>query len=1676
MSRQLICLSRTQEGHLLASGVLSTLGVLLLSLGLAASAWGQSGETKTHVPTGLKIDAFSSSDDLGGITEVLLGEGLIASDIKVQSSSDATVFGPSLPAFGAFSNGLDGIGIDSGLIVSANAKVTGFADAFLVDSQTTTPEFRFRDYWAINPNAVAATDPQLNALLGCDPTTDTCTQNVTSVEFTLVPTDRYLKFEYVLAVSDSAFWDDALGVSGAWDDLASGVLEFADGFGLFVDDENIGEGPVNYAIRPGTNNTILTVGDAGIARPANVDGAGSFTSASSDRAANRAIADANLTAWRQDPSNFGDGAEDIFYFNGSRLPNLTLFDDTFCSIIPDNVDFCQDSSLFTGYSADIDWSVSIASVPITVVHDTGLTSFTDAKPITVRILIADNGDTNAPPAVFLASESIRFESTDTAERSLRITLNSPADTHVGAARTQYQATLKDSIGNSINAGTNITLSLSTAPAGGAFYAAATGGSPITTINIPAGSSQSADFYFEASTAASYTVIARSTLPTARDAIIVEAGASSEDVANALAILTTFSPDNPTEPSADDYETIGVTLAPLTSNDVPGINTIIKGLNAEDRDTAEKIQNIVNVYGDIKTNADGNPANEPGLSVTEISLLGLPTKETPFTPAQADLYNELLGARQPEDVDTLDELKAISDVVIKVFGTREDAAYTPKMTVSDFEVLGVTGVTEDNLPAVIKSVGPPVGSEDASSVANIQARVDRGISTFDGNLTAINAHLADNTNPAPNATTYSNIGVTGIPSSIIAGYINEFAQQVYDQEPTPQTRVGLQAIVDLYNEIQTAADGDPATTAGLVAAEFATLALGEIKTDSQVSLANSVLGAAGLAEANTLSKVQALTDISQAIIALTGGAPSNTVTAADLTSIGLTGVTSTNEAAVLAAIAATPSTGQAVDTIPKLQALIDSIVTPPTSTEIEVIITFDPDVDTAPTADDYENAGIFGVNPGNVEEINEIVGEVVDGTPEDEPLTPADIQQAVTTYIEIQTFADGDPATNPSLTAEDYQAMGLSQITSEAAAKLLNDISGARTQTEVDTLAKIKAFADIANAITQLAAGNDVTLSVADLTKIGVTGVTTATLPDVVEVISGSPKDGSLVDSVAEVQTIVTIVTATPDPAAVNALIEYDPTTDPAPGTDTYEDAGIVGVNDANVTTINDLIDKIPSDQPLTPVDIQAIVNAYNEVLSAADGDGTKAGQLTKEQFAILGLVEIDEASETNLLNDIIGSSNPTDVNTYAALTKLANIVTEIIGAAGGSGGDDLTASDFNDIGVIGVTDDNVNEVVDAIGDTPDDGTRVDSVDEIQDIVDATTTDVPDNTVETFVESTSKDVTGYGNAGIAGVDNDNLTTINTWVDATKDTNPDQTGTQAGLQQLVNAVNAVLAGTTSGPTIPASVTLEQFAALGLDEIDTATEQTLMNALIGQLPSSPAPTPETLSTLAGVVSKVSALATGSSTQTLTAAELAALGLSVSTADAVGLLNEVIQAGGSALIIDQETLQKADGAVIKIATAANGSASTQPDLNASDYAALGITLPDAVHVGMMNAWVGGQNGAPSLAGLTGAAQKIARILMQVSGTGPTPALTVADFTGLGITNVSANNLGIVVERLSGAQASDFETDDPIATLQALVDEAVMDYASQAVPVPTLSVWTVWLMMLMALLMGLHASRTRAS
>jgi hypothetical protein len=96
--------------------------------------------------------------------------------------------------------------------------------------------------------------------------------------------------------------------------------------------------------------------------------------------------------------------------------------------------------------------------------------------------------------------------TVTAAAAAKLVFNEPADFTPGNSRAAYTVTITDAYGNPVNAASNLTVTLSAIPGASSstFYDASSAGNIITSVTIPSGSS-SANFFLDATAAASYTV-------------------------------------------------------------------------------------------------------------------------------------------------------------------------------------------------------------------------------------------------------------------------------------------------------------------------------------------------------------------------------------------------------------------------------------------------------------------------------------------------------------------------------------------------------------------------------------------------------------------------------------------------------------------------------------------------------------------------------------------------------------------------------------------------------------------------------------------------------------------------------------------------------------------------------------------------------------------------------------------------------------------------------------------------------------------------------------------------------------------------------------------------------------------------------------------------------------------
>ena len=433
-----------------------------------------------------------------------------------------------------------------------------------------------------------------------------------------------------------------------------------------------------------------------------------------------------------------------------------------------------------------------------------------------------------------------------------------------------------------------------------------------------------------------------------------------------------------------------------------------------------------------------------------------------------------------------------------------------------------------------------------------------------------------------------------------------------------------------------------------------------------------------------------------------------------------------------------------------------------------------------------------------------------------------------------TTPDATPGSDP--TAQDFANIGANigdAATDAQNLVLLNDIIGAAQTADVNTVAEIEELARIANAIQLKAAGGtpNPALTADDFAKIGIAGVTADNLAAVQQAIAAKLDDGSQTDSLSELQAAIDTAVAA-YATAIDKIADYAETGAVAPADTDYAAAGVTGVTSANLAAINDAINAQAGadttvgnandrDAADTAAEVQAIVDAYTDILAAADGtDANTSGAAvpTQGDYQAIGVTGLSLTGAA-LLSDVIDGKQTADVNTVAKVQALANAVQAVLGyddpvadaatAPTAAQINALVAGQTvggNTLGANAVSDDALAAVRQAIDAANSDGSAIASQQELANVVqaalDAYTAALSAISAaaegNTATASTPSAQT-YADAGVTGVTADNLAAINSALSSgtpgdaanVAGISGGEANTAAELQAIVNSYNAILA---------------------------------------------------------------------------------------------------------------------------------------------------------------------------------------------------------------------------------------------------------------------------------------------
>jgi hypothetical protein len=542
-------------------------------------------------------------------------------------------------------------------------------------------------------------------------------------------------------------------------------------------------------------------------------------------------------------------------------------------------------------------------------------------------------------------------------------------------------------------------------------------------------------------------------------------------------------------------------------------------------------------------------------------------------------------------------------------------------------------------------------------------------------------LYNGSQTAPTTDTWNLAGVEGVTAANLATANAYLAPVVTGNSDSTSE---LQAVADAVNALLLAADGSDNHNAALTQAQFQLLGASSIDTPEEVGLLNSVIDLKTAADVDAPSDLATLAGIVSKVMTLADtGASTPALTTAELSALGITGVSEAQLAVVLQAIAdATPADITSLDA---LQALVTAAVNAQANALTTLVGYANTNTGTAPAESVYTTAGVTGLqgNATLLAAVNTaLASTAITGTLVD---TTAEVQTIVDAYAAILAEANGSttdatPGTNP--TAATYQAVGVTLgaiATNANGLSLLNDLVGERSASAVDSVNELNTLADAVNRLLVVAAGGTPTpaLTAAELNNLlGISTVTPENLASVLQTIAASTDNGSGINSLASLQTVVASG-ITSYGAALDVIGNYaDTNTGTLPDLATYTTAGVTGLTLSNGTPNTVLLAAVNSALASTPVDntdvsttaaVQAVVDAFALVLAEANGalaDAT-ANDPTAATYQTLGVNLGGIATNADalaLLNDVIGEKAVADVDSIADLDALAAAINRLTSA------------------------------------------------------------------------------------------------------------------------------------------------------------------------------------------------------------------------------------------------------------------------------------------------------------------------------------------------------------------------------------------------------------------------------
>jgi len=462
-----------------------------------------------------------------------------------------------------------------------------------------------------------------------------------------------------------------------------------------------------------------------------------------------------------------------------------------------------------------------------------------------------------------------------------------------------------------------------------------------------------------------------------------------------------------------------------------------------------------------------------------------------------------------------------------------------------------------------------------------------------------------------------------------------------------------------------------------------------------------------------------------------------------------------------------------------------------------------------------------------------------------------------------------------------------------------------------------------------------------------------------------------------------------DSDAVNAVVNGT-----NPTVQQYEDAGIVGAIEGNRSAYASALAKITfgTDDEANQQAIQALVDTYNAILSAADSSQTPTlnnAELNDADYAKIGVVVFASPGAVVLLNNAVAVGDKTDVDTVSEIQPIATAASTIDRFAL-AGGEAPVASDYKAVG-FDVVDANVASYNSSLEVVP---SRLLLINQfiVNDVITA---------FDKLLNGTALTEAEFVAIGILFSPSPTVAEISLINDGAKQVSTD-ISTVTEVQAIVTAAQRLLA-VAGGDTVTPALTLADFQAIGVTGV-TATNLASVVEELGKATASELDTVAKLTDALGNLSdpdKVAELVAFTGGEPPAAAVYEAAGVG-------GVEEDNLSAYASALAvvdIDEGDIQAIQAVVDTyndiLDAAESGNA---PEFDQTDFAKIGVdVLPNAVALlnnSVASADLSDVDTVLEIQGIADAATRLSTLAS--AGTGKP---TSADYSAVGITDVVAAN-----------------------------------------------------------------------